>query len=642
MCLQFQVNSLVENLVQMEILFHSGGPMRAHHFHLMPLESVELRVAARTLPAGRIVTSSSVSTNEVWNKSIDSLSYEYFPNGSTTSSPSSSSGTLSSAKNSSPVVDKLPHMFGPVLLGTLKLEPMLDNGTKSDSTISSNSPSPSPSTSGKYARESETFRDMAADVTIIDIVGYLVAGPTVCVSVKDDSNQFHLVTASSEVLGSSSSSICGPELVVENNCVEVVVMNDKYHSQTLEFLSCPFRHAGLNVRLPFPLPESSVKHDDFGVFDTVKTQMSQQKMFLHPNEQQSVKLTLRPSSPTKTIQDVKALSFSEDIASLKEKEKVLEDKFVVGRLPIEIFDTEYPLHLPGFLALPLTSSLTVPAVVALPVIDSSRRKRQQGTSEPPQRAILKSDSTSVIYSSLSASSTGLPLPPPPPVFLVGDAGILTPPTALNHSSVACVLNEEVRDDLKPAITTTASAESLRNQVDADANVSCLSLRGVARTSASTFEINLGQQIHRNEFVEWVITLENSTRRPLFFSADILSGASFVALNNSRGCVPSSGSTALLLYISRACMGVFSGVILLQNCTNPLQDVLAVSVNVEVVLSDPQRRPFPLPPAHSSSQLIDSSSSVSTFNSSAEPESNFLLSHSPENVLPHISPHDSSA
>ena len=100
-------------------------------------------------------------------------------------------------------------------------------------------------------------------------------------------------------------------------------------------------------------------------------------------------------------------------------------------------------------------------------------------------------------------------------------------------------------------------------------------------------------MRREEFVEWIVTLENSSSdQALEYLVHILPGNAedWLVAGHSRGIIAASGSANLLLYISRQCLGCHSCLLAIENASNSDQTMQYISVRVEVLLgADLQKR-----------------------------------------------------
>lgn len=112
------------------------------------------------------------------------------------------------------------------------------------------------------------------------------------------------------------------------------------------------------------------------------------------------------------------------------------------------------------------------------------------------------------------------------------------------------------------------------------------IRGVTHTPATgAYEIGLGVHSKRDEYIEWLMKIENGFMQGDFvyevYTANPANDESWMTLGHSFGVVPPSTFSAVMLYFSRFNIGVFHTTLYVKNALTS-EILYRISVSIEIV------------------------------------------------------------
>jgi hypothetical protein len=435
-----QVSTPLAPLVDMKLVFHEAGALRANTFQLMPAESLKLRVVGTGTKHGRMVPARSNLEGgyEVCLDDLRSLMYHRLPDKESASASShNSSGSLNSWEGDLDEFVK-DNMYGPLLLATITIEQYeksssnqsIAPGTNADVVVASESGSVS---SARRPEDGGDSQWANADSTTIDVVGYVFAGPTTFVfpvlasslsSGADADCIWQLVSESSVPVTDAATLPC-EELATES-CFEIAPLNSlesaisdsksdiqfqlkhKYlwfqaantnpgGRQDVECRGLAARFAGLQLQLPCGSASGVVFDEpDEALTDSFVASVKPMLSSLAPKQSAILRIELVSGancsecdvdarSPAKdnkaNIAGSKAACNFESMVSLPSS-GCETSKYKISTIRLLVMDNSYPLHRKGFVSVDLISPVQLSPIAAKPVSTTNRIKSHLGPMMP--------------------------------------------------------------------------------------------------------------------------------------------------------------------------------------------------------------------------------------------------------------------
>jgi hypothetical protein len=201
---------------------------------------------------------------------------------------------------------------------------------------------------------------------------------------------------------------------------------------------------------------------------------------------------------------------------------------------------------------------------------------------------------------------------------------------------------------RPPIGRPSATEKIQGSVETYARQSpIIRVRGATPSLAQykrIYEINLGQQTQKHQYVEWLTTIENrSSTTALEFqiyftkqsagAANNQSGISFLSLGQHRGYVNPNDSTAVMMYCYRSILGQHSEYGVIRNLSYP-GDIHLLHLTMDVVLPGSQsatNQSIALPSIIQSLPIIEERSMLRL---SLPATSSFTLHYDADAVVPY--------
>ena len=395
-----QVHPVVAALIEMKLVFHEAGRLRANRFHLMPSECLKLKVVTTGLPNGRVVMKRR-AVNEASIQDLLMLQFKQMNSEAKCTESGHGLAVDTSADSSTVWNDGL---IGPLLLGIINLEYQWNESDKKPSNVSIEESTRGLSNDVTQAHSSIRVlgdihkRSEIGNVKSFDIIGYLYAGPTAVVihslttSERSESNgvlmqpvrELRLSAINPEVADSEPASSIRPTMYIDDHSiVQLSALNLNQSSQQLRFESIPTCCRGLKLKYP------RSNADTYFVTDTIAAVPTQSSMSLNPQSAQVFDVKISPSSIV-DFSDLDSWKYSNGMIVSSKSTEVLpayseEDSHVANlglydicSLQIRVTDDNFPLHQPGTIDICLQSSVPIPIIRAIPVTTSSYHHKQVG------------------------------------------------------------------------------------------------------------------------------------------------------------------------------------------------------------------------------------------------------------------------
>lgn len=178
-----------------------------------------------------------------------------------------------------------------------------------------------------------------------------------------------------------------------------------------------------------------------------------------------------------------------------------------------------------------------------------------------------------------------PLHPPAVVelMIVGDVAL---PFMRTRPVTELKRQRQERDSQKPKPLDFVEDNERNAAANKYANIR---IRGVTyNSSKDAYDIGLGVHTQKNEFVEWLLKIENGSERDTFcykvYTTNPLEDNEWMVLGHSFGIIPSNTFSSVMLYFSRRNVGVFHTNVIIENASSD-EILYSVSVSIEIVPDD---------------------------------------------------------
>lgn len=541
---------------------------------LLPEETANIKIRAVPKVDSRLTHSllekiDKISKTEFPNDKHNGLSIQNFKN----NPEESTQGNL--------VSRLLKLRSGSSRLGKLLLKPEVVEAKSSETleeeeaqlAVSSNVP-------GKQVITKATLTE--ADLLCVELVGALKLGPTSALLNYSSATNSAIPNASHEIIGGlildficqgnnvppttndiqSVDKEVSDELVLASGDHYFFISNPTKSTLRFKVKSMTCRYPGMMLKFSENISE---KYDQAFAYctDTVKVVIEPNEGEIEVGSAIRVKAELIPCNPSEstlcTESELTSEFHNHNNNHIEGGPEGIVEQILLC-MPIEIWDKEWPLHPPSIVYAHLSSDTYCPILRSQPISELNRKKQQFDMILSEQSATTEGNSKAVVEGNNSTEQFNL-------------------------------VDELPRLGIDSTVGTVAT-------MDSDVANLGIRLRGITPYPNVDFKgtIDLGRQIQRQEYLEWVVTLENrsKSKRHLFqvFALSYPTTIHWLRLGQSGGVIRPNDSNSIMLYFNRMVPGQYLSFVVIRDVSEESPDQI-IRITMEVTADDWRKRSQPL-------------------------------------------------
>ena len=371
--------------------------------------------------------------------------------------------------------------------------------------------------------------------------------------------------------------------------------------ETIEFKiqSLPYRYPG--ARITF-----NVDQDIFYWTDTLLMEVTPSEGCISPGCAMRFCARVVPGNPSDASiinERLPGKEFHTHSSSVQKENGEIEQLMLC--LPIEIWDKNFPLHPPSIVYAHIVSKSYIPSIRSQPISDINRQKQhldmawlraEEAQEDVEQKTVLNVESTENISDNTVTNNSQVPRTPDKPISpsknIAESSTVDTPPhiefvpTSIMHTdSDGFISRDFFIDGTSPQIVCSPSRK--------------MRLRGVTPHShhINFSYIEFGRQIQRQEYIEWVVTIENTSKsQALHFTIESYhipsnkktgNNSAWVRLGQNGGLIPANGqlthhptsSASIMLYFNRGNVGIFCSFFVIRDLLSNEHHIIRASMQV---------------------------------------------------------------